>query len=189
MESVGKDMDPVAEELAFVKKVALVAVVLIVLGLGFVAYALPCLKAYGQPPYAVEGTRAVYRVEAAGVNETYTRIVEVTQANTTHVTLRDRLVHPNGTIIGEETTTIKLDKNTFLPGLPLTEQLYPLGLKTIETPWGPVTAQQYVDLGLGVYYAIDPETMIALVITQAGPLGLINQTLTSVEIPQACPPR
>ncbi len=189
MEDDGKDMEPVVEELAFVKKVALGAVILILLGLAVIAYALPCLKAYGQPPYAVEGARVVYRVEAAGINETYTRIVEVTQANTTHITLRDRLVHPNGTVIGEETTTIKLDRNTFLPGLPLTEQLYPLGLKTIETPWGPVAAQQYVDLGLGVYYAIDPETMIALVITQAGPLGLINQTLTTAEIPQSCPPR
>ena len=174
------------EELVTVRRMALLGGLLIIVGLGIIGYALPCITAYGLPPYAQEGAKAVYKVEAAGVNETYTRVVQVVSVNRTHVTLHDQLVHPNGTVIGEETTTVKLTPRTFLPGLPLTEQLYPLGMKTIDTPAGTVNAMQYVDLALGVYYAIDPETRVAVVITQSGPLGLINQTLTSLEIPKGC---
>lgn len=179
-------LEGLLEEERALKTTALIAGLVLVGALALIAYAVPCINSYGLPPYAQEGAKAYYRVEAAGINETYTRVVEVVQANATHITLHDRLLHPNGTVVGEEVNTIRLTPRTFLPGLPLTEDLYPLGLKVVDTPMGPIMAQQYVDLALGVYYAIDPESMVAIVITQAGPLGVINQTLTQLELPQEC---
>lgn len=180
-----------SEELRYyesVKKTVIIGLAILIVLLVVVALFVPCIRAYGAPLYAREGTTLIYNVKInSGSQEVnYKLVLKVIEANSTHYTVEEKAFDENGTLIGQNVNTYRIDPKYKFRERQISGYYIPLGSEEVELSMGKVLAMKYYSPFTGELVYMDLKTGVPVLVNQLSVLGNMTRTLESIEWDSVC---